>query len=131
MSENKSKLNSEIGALWQAVSKATNMKYYNGSVTINGTKHDIVVFKNKYKQENDKTPNWRIYLSTPRENVNTPHKEASSTAPVASTPKVAPTPPPAPSTSSTPPPRAPEPRVAPVAKPAAPATSAPEAEETL
>jgi hypothetical protein len=131
MSENKSKQSTECGALWQAVSKATNMKYYNGNVTVNGVKHEIVVFKNKYKQANDRQPDWRIYLSTPRETPATTPAAAPRAAAVASAPKVAPVQPPAPSAQPTPPPRTPTPRVAPAPKPAAPATPAPEAEETL
>lgn len=52
----------DIGALWQKVSK-NGKTYLSG--TINGQR--VVVFKNERKQEGERTPDWRIYPETPRD----------------------------------------------------------------
>lgn len=52
----------EIGALWLRTSKAGN-KFMSGK--ING--HDVVVFKNTHKQDGEKTPDYRVFRSTPRD----------------------------------------------------------------
>ena len=54
-----------IGALWTHVSKKEE-KYLTGSVEIDGRKVDIVVFKNKFKDQ-DKQPDFKIFLSEKRE----------------------------------------------------------------
>ena len=43
-----------IGGLWLKTGKAGN-KFMSGSIEIEGTKHNFVVFKNQYKRE-DKRP---------------------------------------------------------------------------
>ena len=55
----------DAGALWLNVSK-TGTKHMSGSVEIDGVKTKIVVFKNNYKEE-EKHPDYKIYLSQPRE----------------------------------------------------------------
>ena len=67
----------DAGALWLNVSK-TGTKYMSGSVEIDGVKTKIVVFKNNYKEE-EKHPDYKIYLSTPREGAHsaTPPEEVS------------------------------------------------------
>lgn len=50
--------NESIGALWLNES-SNGTKYMSGIVEIDGVKHPIVVFKNKYKEE-DKHPDYRI-----------------------------------------------------------------------
>lgn len=60
MSENKDNTewsNREIGALWINVKNGSNDKYLTGQV--NGEK--VILFKNKYKEENPKAPDFRIY----------------------------------------------------------------------
>ncbi len=57
-----------IGALWSR--NGQNGEFLSGDVTINGQKTEIVVFQNTYKQEGEKTPDWRIYVSEPRANSN-------------------------------------------------------------
>ena len=52
------------GALWKHESKAGET-YLSGVVEIDGKKVDIVVFKNKYKEE-PKHPDYRIFPSTPQ-----------------------------------------------------------------
>jgi len=52
-----------IGALWLNESKSGN-KYMAGNVEIDGVKTKIVVFKNSYKDD-EKKPDYRIYLSQP------------------------------------------------------------------
>lgn len=59
MSENKS-----IGCLW----RSTNEKIaFSGNIEINGEKVKIVVFKNSYKKVGDTAPDFKIYLSKPKE----------------------------------------------------------------
>jgi uncharacterized protein (DUF736 family) len=52
-----------IGALWLKESKNGN-KYMSGVIEIDGKKHEIVIFKNTYKQE--KQPDYKIFASRPR-----------------------------------------------------------------
>jgi len=47
----------EIGALWLNVNQKTQEKYLTGKV--NGEK--VILFKNKYKSENEKAPDFRMY----------------------------------------------------------------------
>lgn len=47
----------EIGALWTNVNPRTNDKYLTGH--INGEK--VILFKNKYKSENEKAPDLKVY----------------------------------------------------------------------
>ena len=54
-----------IGGLWTKVDK--NGKHFvSGMVEVNGVKQDIVIFKNLYKQEGDRKPDWKIMKSEPR-----------------------------------------------------------------
>lgn len=55
--ENKEWTNREVGALWLNVNQKTNEKYLTGQ--INGEK--VIMFKNKYKDENPKAPDFRVY----------------------------------------------------------------------
>jgi hypothetical protein len=59
MSEEKKKA---IGGLWLNEGK-NGKKYMSGSV--NGQK--IIIFKNDFKQEGDKSPDYKIFESTPKE----------------------------------------------------------------
>jgi uncharacterized protein (DUF736 family) len=54
--------NRELGALW-VNQKQDGTKYLTGSV--NGEK--VIVFKNQYKEENAKAPDFRIYKQQPKE----------------------------------------------------------------
>ena len=56
----------ELGVLWSKTS--TRGDYFTGSIEIDGTKHQIVVFKNGNKRS-EKAPDWRILKSQPRERV--------------------------------------------------------------
>ncbi len=51
----------EIGALW--VKTGAKGEYLTG--TVNGEK--VVVFKNSYKQPGEKSPDWRVLKSKPRD----------------------------------------------------------------
>lgn len=53
-----------IGALWQKQSK-NGANYFSGSIEIDEKKISIVVFKNKFKEQ-DKHPDWKIFISTPQ-----------------------------------------------------------------
>lgn len=47
----------ELGALWLNVNQKTNEKYLTGH--INNEK--VIMFKNKFKEDNPKAPDFRIY----------------------------------------------------------------------
>ena len=51
----------EMGALWRKESQEGG--FYSGEVSVNGESVKIVVFKNKFKTEDSKEPDLRIYLS--------------------------------------------------------------------
>jgi uncharacterized protein (DUF736 family) len=55
--ENKEWSNREMGALWVNVKQGSNEKYLTGQV--NGEK--VILFKNKFKDDNPKAPDFRIY----------------------------------------------------------------------
>lgn len=55
-----------IGAFWLKES-AKGVKYMSGKITIDGVEHQIVLFKNTLKKEGEKTPDYRIFASKPRE----------------------------------------------------------------
>lgn len=57
--------NNSLGALWINESKAGN-KYMAGQIEVDGKKIKIVVFKNKFKEE-EKHPDYRIFPSQPKE----------------------------------------------------------------
>ena len=56
---------SEVGALW--VRSGRNGEFLSGKVTVNGTEIEVVVFKNDKKQPGERSPDWRMYKSEPRE----------------------------------------------------------------
>jgi len=51
--------------LWLNEAKS-GQKYMSGVVEIDGNTYKIVVFKNKYKEQ-DKHPDYKIFASTPRD----------------------------------------------------------------
>lgn len=56
----------DIGALWKREGK--NQKYLSGYFKLeNGQEVKVVVFSNKNKQNNEKAPDYRVYLSQPSE----------------------------------------------------------------
>lgn len=57
----------EIGALWVRESASSGARFMSGEITIGGQKVDVVVYKNKFKKATDKSPEFRIYLSKPKE----------------------------------------------------------------
>lgn len=54
-----------IGALW--IKEGAKGKFLSGVVEIGGEKHNVVVFKNTLKKEGERTPDYRIYASKPRD----------------------------------------------------------------
>jgi len=72
--ENESKSNEwvkrDIGALWKREGK--NQKYLSGYVKVDDSGLEkevkVVVFANKNKNNNEKAPDYRIYISKPIEN---------------------------------------------------------------
>lgn len=65
-----------IGALWEKES-GKGGKFFSGNIEVNGEKISIVVFKNNYKEES-KHPDYKIFLSKPREETRS---EAPKTEP--------------------------------------------------
>ena len=57
--------NREIGALWKRVAKSSGQKYLAGHITVDELgvekKLKVIVFQNKFKGENEKAPDLRIY----------------------------------------------------------------------
>lgn len=58
----------DIGALWVKES-AKGVKFLSGVVTIGGIAHQIVIFKNGFKEKPNQ-PDWRIYASQPKPELN-------------------------------------------------------------
>lgn len=54
--------NNGIGALWLNESKS-GTKYMSGVIEVDGQKIKVVVFRNKYKEEGDNKPDYRILKS--------------------------------------------------------------------
>ena len=54
----------DIGAMWLHTAQS-GTKYLSGVIEIDGVKHQIVMFKNNYKEQ-EKHPDYKIYPSTPK-----------------------------------------------------------------
>lgn len=54
----------KIGALW-AKQTRDNAEYFKGSIEIGGTRQEVVIFRNGYK-EADRHPDYIVYRSQPR-----------------------------------------------------------------
>ena len=67
----------ELGGLWESATREGEV-YLKGK--IDGV--DVVLFKNRWKKEGERTPDWRVYKSQPRTGENTP-------APAATPPRAA------------------------------------------
>lgn len=55
----------EIGGLWAR--QGRNGEFLSGRLTLDGQTVEVVVFPNTYKQEGERTPDWRVYRSQPRD----------------------------------------------------------------
>ena len=56
-----------IGALWTKKDKNGNY-FFSGMIELGGVKQDIVVFKNRWKEESKpNAPDWKILKSEPRQ----------------------------------------------------------------
>jgi uncharacterized protein (DUF736 family) len=60
----------ECGALWSKTSAGGNA-YSSGYVTVDGERVNIMILRNTHKQEGEKTPDARIYLSEVKSSVTT------------------------------------------------------------
>jgi uncharacterized protein (DUF736 family) len=68
----------DIGALWKREGK--NQKYLSGYFKDElGEQVEIVIFANKFKNDNPKAPDYRVYLSTKSD--GTPKTQATATTP--------------------------------------------------
>jgi uncharacterized protein (DUF736 family) len=69
----------DVGALWKREGKS--QKYLSGYVKVDelGIERElkIVVFSNKNKKDNEKAPDYRIYISKPAENVTPTQTEVA------------------------------------------------------
>ena len=69
--ENKNKKNVEVGALWKRRANSNGQIYLSGYVRHGEMEQEetlnVVVFSNNYRNNNDKAPDYRIYLSQPKE----------------------------------------------------------------
>lgn len=67
--------NREIGALWKRVAKSSGQKYLAGHITVDELgvekKLKVIVFQNKFKGENEKAPDLRIYTKPEEEQQET------------------------------------------------------------
>lgn len=68
----------EIGALWIRESKTSGEKFLAGKLA-DGT--EVIMFKNKHKQPGEKSPDYRIYRSTPRQQPAPTQKPAEDLTP--------------------------------------------------
>lgn len=67
---NTSMKENEAGAFWMRKSKA-GLQYLSGKITSkSGEAISLMVFKNKYKVEGSKQPDYRAYFETPREDAS-------------------------------------------------------------
>ena len=58
-------MNDKIGALW--IKTSVKGEFLSGNIEVDGKKIAIVCFKNTLKKEGEKTPNYNILISKPRE----------------------------------------------------------------
>lgn len=57
----------ELGGLWLKTS-ARGQEFMSGKLTLpDGTVQEVVLFRNDKKQPGERTPDWRVYRSEPRE----------------------------------------------------------------
>lgn len=61
---NKTLRDKELGCFWKRENDGET--FLSGYVTIDGKKHSFIGRKNKWKQEGEKTPDWRLYMDESR-----------------------------------------------------------------
>ena len=62
----KKKMDKDIGALW--LRSGAKGEYMTGVITVDNVAHQLVAFKNKKTKPNQ--PDWRIYKSQPKPEMN-------------------------------------------------------------
>jgi len=76
----------EVGAFWKNKGRNSGQTYLSGHVTLEdeetGAKRRVklVVFPNKYKEENEKAPDFHVYLSKDKDESNGGSTQAQKTA---------------------------------------------------
>ena len=57
----------EIGGLWSRTSQAGN-EFLSGRIKLpDGSELEVIVFPNSFKKPGERSPDWRIYRSQPRD----------------------------------------------------------------
>ena len=56
--------NQSIGGMWKNTSQ--NGEYFNINIEIDGKQHKLIAFNNKFKNENSKSPDFKVYVSKPK-----------------------------------------------------------------
>lgn len=57
----------ECGAFWKRVSQRTGEPFFSGNIVIDKKMYQLVMYSNKFKSENIKAPDLRVYLSEVQE----------------------------------------------------------------
>ena len=65
MSNEQTSKKQSIGGVWVKESKAGE-RFISMQIDINGQKVNLVGFKNKYKEEGGKQPDYKLYVSEPK-----------------------------------------------------------------
>lgn len=71
--------NDELGGLWLKTSQRDGSKFMSGRLKLPEGEVEVVVFKNSHKQPGERTPDYRVYRSQPRDGAPTqasPHDNA-------------------------------------------------------
>lgn len=74
-----------IGAAWKPRSENENAPLAKGSIDFLGRKLDIVIWRNKWKKEGERTPDFYIELDKPREGQGEPRREVADARPAIET----------------------------------------------
>lgn len=69
----------QIGALWYPKTENPKAPFAKGSITVAGEKIPIVIWKNKWKEPGESTPDYYIEREMPREGGNAPHQSTQGT----------------------------------------------------
>lgn len=57
----------ECGALWDKTAQRSGDQFMSGRIRIGDHDVEVVIFRNSHKQPGERTPDWRVYRSQPRD----------------------------------------------------------------